>query len=96
LGDKRAVRIGEVLGRYLKRSGHAERVAQASVIADWAALVGPTVAAVTVPEAVARDGTLFVRVKTAPWMQELQFMTPEILQRLGPESRITRIIWRAD
>jgi predicted nucleic acid-binding Zn ribbon protein len=95
LSDKRATPVGEVLKRYLVRSGYADRLAQADVIAEWPVLVGPTVAAVTKPEAVTPDGTLFVRVKTAPWMQELQLMTPEILRKLGRERRIKRIVWRA-
>ncbi|HXV86263.1 MAG TPA: DUF721 domain-containing protein [Gemmatimonadales bacterium] len=90
-----AARVGDILGGYLARSGYADRLAQAGVVADWAALVGPTVAAVTAPEAVSRDGTLFVRVATAPWMQELQLMTPEIMRRLGPSGRVKRIVWRA-
>jgi hypothetical protein len=44
---------------------------------------------------VTRDGTLFVRVKTAPWMQELQLMTPEIIRKLGAERGIKRIVWKA-
>lgn len=95
MSDKRAAHVGDVLRRYLKRSGLSERLAQARVIADWATLVGPTVAAVTTPEAVTRDGTLFVRVKTAPWMQELQLMTPEIIRKLGAERGIKRIVWKA-
>ncbi|OGU11044.1 MAG: hypothetical protein A2W29_04690 [Gemmatimonadetes bacterium RBG_16_66_8] len=87
--------MGEVLKRYLARSGYADRLAQADVITDWPALVGTTVAAVTTPEAVTRDGILFVRVKTAPWMQELQLMTPEILRKLGPQRRVKKIVWRA-
>ncbi|HWP39255.1 MAG TPA: DUF721 domain-containing protein [Gemmatimonadales bacterium] len=96
MSDKRAAHVGDVLSRYLARSGLSERLAHARVIADWAALVGPTVAAVTTPEAVTRDGTLFVRVKTAPWRQELQLMTPEILRKLGPDRRVKRIVWKAE
>jgi len=95
LSDRHATRVGEVLDRYLARSGYSDRLAQAGVIADWALLVGPTVATVTTPEAVTRDGTLFVRVKTAPWMQELQLMTPEILRKLGPRRQVKKIVWRA-
>jgi predicted nucleic acid-binding Zn ribbon protein len=95
LSDRRAARVGDILGRYLARSGYADRLAQAGVIAEWATLVGPAVAAVTSPEAVTQDGTMFVRVATAPWMQELQLMTPEILRKLGPARRVKRIVWRA-
>jgi predicted nucleic acid-binding Zn ribbon protein len=67
---------------------------QAGVVADWPAIVGPKIAAISEPEAVSRDGTLFVRVRSAPWMQELQLLTPEILKRVGG-SEIKRIVWRA-
>ncbi|HEX9579497.1 MAG TPA: DUF721 domain-containing protein [Gemmatimonadales bacterium] len=95
MSGRSAARIGELLDRYLARSGYSDRLAQAGVISDWATLVGPTVAAVTTPEAVTRDGTMFVRVTTAPWMQELQLMTPVILKKLGAKGRVKRIVWRA-
>jgi predicted nucleic acid-binding Zn ribbon protein len=68
---------------------------QASVVEAWAALVGPKIASVAKPDAVTADGVLFVRVVSAPWMQELQLMSPAILQKLGEHGKkITRIIWR--
>ena len=88
--------IGDVLQRYLARSGLAPRLKQAQVIPEWTALVGPQIAAVTHPESVALDGTLFVRVATSSWMNELQLMTPEIMARVnagrGP-GRIRTIRW---
>ena len=75
--------VGEVLERYLARSGLAKRLKQAQVIPEWAALVGPQIAAVTHPESVALDGTLFVRVATSPWMNELQLMAPDIMARIN-------------
>jgi predicted nucleic acid-binding Zn ribbon protein len=86
--------VGEVLRGYLARAGWQERLRQAGVVADWPELVGPKIAAVSQPEAVSRDGTLFVRVRSAPWMQELQLLTPEILKRVSG-SAIKRIVWRA-
>ncbi|MBI2074109.1 MAG: DUF721 domain-containing protein [Gemmatimonadetes bacterium] len=89
-----ATRVGDVLRRYLARAGFGERLRQASVVEDWPKIVGDKIAAVSRPEAVTQDGTLFVRVTSAPWMQELQLLTPELLKRLGG-TRIRRIIWRA-
>jgi predicted nucleic acid-binding Zn ribbon protein len=90
-----AAGLNEALDAYLRRTGLRERLDQASVIAEWAALVGPQVARVTVPEGVAENGVLFVRVATAPWMQELQLQSPEILRRLGAHGKkIRRIVWR--
>ena len=55
----------------------------------------PDIVLVTV--GVTKDGTLFVLVASAAWMQELQLMTPTVLARLGERSKaIKRIIWRAD
>ena len=88
--------VGEVLERYLARAGLALRLKQAQVIPDWPRLVGPQIAAVTAPESVAPDGTLFVRVATSGWMNELQLMGPEIMARVnagrGP-GRIRTIRW---
>ncbi|HUL04002.1 MAG TPA: DUF721 domain-containing protein [Gemmatimonadales bacterium] len=75
--------LRDALDGYLSRSGLAKRLQQAQVIPDWAGLVGPQIAAVTRPESVAPDGTLFVRVATSGWMNELQLMTPEIMARVN-------------
>src|SRR5207245_1120532 len=72
------VAVGEALRGYLARSGLGKRLGQAQVIPEWPDLVGPQIAAVASPESVSPDGTLFVRVVTSAWMNELQLMTPEI------------------
>jgi len=91
--------VGEALRQFLTRSGLANRLAQAEVIPDWPSLVGPQIAAVTVPESVTADGTLFVGVVTSAWMTELQLMTPTIMARLNAGrdaqgGRIKTIRWR--
>lgn len=95
MSDKRsATRVGDALRGYLKRAGFKPRLDQAGVVDDWPQVVGGKIAAISQPEAVTQEGTLFVRVKSAPWMQELQLMTPDILSRLK-ETKIKRIVWRA-
>ena len=90
--------VGEALQQYLTKSGLAHRLAQARVIPDWPTLVGPQIAAVTAPESVTADGTLFVRVATSAWMTELQLEAPTIMARInvgrGTEGgRIRTIRW---
>src|SRR5438046_10613922 len=88
--------VGEALQGYLARSGVARRLAQAQVIPDWRRLVGAQIAAVTDPEAVTPDGTLFVRVETSAWMNELQLMAPDIMARINAgraPGRIKTIRW---
>jgi predicted nucleic acid-binding Zn ribbon protein len=88
--------LKEALDGYLGRSGLSKRLQQAQVIPDWARLVGPQIAAVTRPDSVAPDGTLFVRVATSAWMTELQLMAPEIMARVNAgrsPGRIRTIRW---
>lgn len=95
--NKGGTPLGEALERYFEHRGIKRRMVQASVVPDWAELVGTRIAEVTTPHEVLRDGTLVVSVKSAAWMQELQLMSPEILKQLGKRGkRIRRIMWRAE
>lgn len=90
------VRVAEVLDSWLRREGLAERVEQARVVTGWADLVGPQIARVSSAEALARDGTLFVKVQSSGWRQELSMMEPEIVKLLNRGSRkpaVKRIRW---
>jgi len=98
--DRRAPpeRVDSVIASYLQASGLTERVTQASVIADWARLVGPQVAAVTEPLHVTATGTLFVAVTTNPWMAELSLLEPQLLAAINADpgrQRIKKIRWMA-
>ena len=89
--------LGDVLASVLAKSGYADRVEQASVIPEWPALVGPTIAGVTEPLSIAADGTLFVAVRTNAWMNELSLLEPELLRALNARDdrpRIQRIRMR--
>jgi predicted nucleic acid-binding Zn ribbon protein len=90
------VAVAEALQGYLSRAGLAGRVAQAQVVPDWPRLVGAPIAAVTRPEGVGPDGTLFVRVATSAWMNELQLMTPEIMAKINAgrgQGRVKAVRW---
>ena len=89
-------RVAEVLEGYLRSSGLAQRVGLASVVDAWPELVGPRIAHAAVAESVSADGTLFVRVPSSAWRQELSLMAPEILalvNRGRRDGRIKRIRW---
>ena len=92
----RPARVSEVLAGYLRTSGLAARVEQAGVVTGWSALVGPEIARAAVPESVTADGTLFVRVRSSAWRQELSLITPDIMARINAgrkKGRIERIRW---
>ncbi|MDB4887499.1 MAG: hypothetical protein JWN79_2937 [Gemmatimonadetes bacterium] len=93
---KRPSAIGDVLAGVLASSGVAARIEQATIIPEWPALVGAQIAAVTVPQSITADGTLFVAVTTNAWMMELSMMEPELLRALNAkEGRVAvkRIRW---
>ena len=84
---KKPSAVGDVLAGLLKESGLAERVEQAGVIPEWPTLVGAQIAA---------DGTMFVRVTTNAWMNELSLMEPELLKALNAKegrAPVRRIRW---
>jgi predicted nucleic acid-binding Zn ribbon protein len=74
--------VGDLLARYLTRSGLAPKVEAASALAEWADRVGPQIAAVTQPLRV-NEGTLFVAVQTSAWMMELNLMKGELMRHLN-------------
>ena len=93
---KKPSSLGDVLAGVLRDSGIAERVEQARLIPEWPALVGAQIAAVTEPTSIAADGTMFVRVTTNAWMNELSLMEPELLRALNAtpgRSPVKRIRW---
>ncbi|HET7585436.1 MAG TPA: DUF721 domain-containing protein [Gemmatimonadaceae bacterium] len=90
-------RVGDALSRYLERARLAERVEQARIIPEWEELVGEQIASVTRPLSIARDGTLFVAVRSHAWMSELSLMERQLLASLNVVSgraRVERIRWR--
>ncbi|MDB4879638.1 MAG: hypothetical protein JWL60_1084 [Gemmatimonadetes bacterium] len=93
---KRPSSIGDILAGVLAESGVAARIEQATIVPEWAALVGPQIAAVTTPQSVTADGTLFVAVSTNSWMMELSLMEPELLRVLNAKDGrvpVRRIRW---
>ncbi len=87
--------ISGMVGALLRRWGIAERVERAKVVGEWDEIVGPEIAEAT--GHVRIDGsTLFVEVRSASWMQELNMMRHQILRRLnaGRESgRVEKIVF---
>jgi len=94
---QRPKKVGDVIGAVLSQSGIADRIAQATVIPEWASLVGPQIAKVTEPLSVTPQGTLFVAVATNGWMTELSLLEPDLLRRLNERTgrlQIKKIRWQ--
>ncbi|HEU0012451.1 MAG TPA: DUF721 domain-containing protein [Longimicrobium sp.] len=87
--------VGDLVARFLDRSGLAPKVEAAAVIPEWEARVGPQIAAVTEPMRVS-EGTLFVAVRTSAWMMELNMMKAELMRHLNAgkkDGRIQQIVF---
>ncbi len=91
----RLVSVGEALGSWLDAKGLRRRMDLATAVDEWPERVGPQIAAVTKAEAVNPDGTLWVRVATSAWANELSLMAPGILATLnqGRKGQIREIRW---
>jgi len=87
--------IGPAIEAWLARSGLAKRLDVSQVVERWAQVVGPQIAAATQAEAVNSDGTLWVRVASSAWANELSLMAPRILAKLnqGRHGQIKEIRW---
>jgi predicted nucleic acid-binding Zn ribbon protein len=81
-GTGKPTAVGDVLARFLERTGMAAKVETAAVIPEWAERVGPAIAAVTEPLRVS-DGTLVVAVSTSAWMMELNMMKADLMRHLN-------------
>ena len=88
---KRPAALSDILAGVLKDSGVAARVEQAGIIPEWSSLVGLQIAAVTAPQSISADGTLFVGVTTNAWMMELSLMEPELLRALNAKAGRTPV-----
>jgi hypothetical protein len=71
-----------LLQECLHSLGLAERLREAEIWRIWAEVVGATVAARAQPLRII-NGTLAVAVSSAPWIQELRFMTGMIKEKLN-------------
>ena len=95
-GKKKPERVANVVAEYLAQRGLADRVEQAGIIPEWPRLVGDQIAAVTEPQSISANGTLFVSVTTNAWMNELSLLEPELLRSLNTRAErapIKRIRW---
>jgi len=75
-------RLEQVLDKSLKRLDLSPRLDEYGVWPIWNETVGPTIARNAQPEKI-RNGTLFVKVTSPVWMQQLQYMKEMIVEKLN-------------
>jgi len=74
--------LGEALDELVETLGIREKLREQDVFVLWEEAVGERIAAVAKPARILR-GTLFVRVKTGAWRNELSMRKQEIVRRLN-------------
>jgi hypothetical protein len=75
-------RLGNVLEKSLKRLELGTRLDEYGVWPVWNDVVGQPIARNAQPEKI-RNGTLFVKVASPVWMQQLQYMKEMIAEKLN-------------
>ena len=75
-------KLGQILDKSLKRLDPSGRLDEYGVWPIWNDAVGPTIARNAQPEKI-RHGTLFIKVSSPVWMQQLQYMKEAITEKLN-------------
>jgi hypothetical protein len=79
-------RLGDLLDQSLSRLELASQLQAYGIWPVWNEVVGKPVARNAQPEKI-RNGTLFVKVSSPVWMQQLQFMKELIAEKLNQRLR---------
>src|SRR5881296_789348 len=80
--DPQTEKLGTVLDKSFKRLELSLRLDEYGVWPIWNDVVGKPIARNAQPEKI-RNGTLFVKVTSLVWMQQLQFMKEMIAEKLN-------------
>lgn len=75
-------RLGDIVDRTVRRLPLSRRLEDYAVWTVWDETMGPAIARNARPEKL-RNGTLFVRVRAAAWMQQLHYMRDIMLEKLN-------------
>jgi hypothetical protein len=82
--------IGSVLDAFLGERGYLTACKELDVVRFWPSIAGEQLSRVT--EATrAEQGTLYVRVPSASWRQEISFMKQLLLSKIRSETRCKTI-----
>lgn len=79
--EKTPSSAGQILSSALKRIGLDKDINRYRFVQFWEEIVGEQIAQRAFPEVI-RDGTLYVKVTSSAWAQELTFQKSVILSRV--------------
>ena len=76
-----ARRLGDLINEFTRQDGVSEKLRSYQVVGDWENIVGELIGKNTELVRI-ENGTLYVKVKSGPWRNELIFMKPKILRKI--------------
>ena len=76
--------LGAVMRELIDRLGFREKIDEARAVETWAHLAGPQINGMT-ERAWVRDGTLFVKIRSASWRHQLHLQRRAWCERLNAE-----------
>lgn len=74
--------VGDILQETLKRRNLPIDCRNQEIVTGWEKIVGPVISQQTKPEKI-RNKTLYLKVSSPIWMQQLQFMKPELIEKVN-------------
>ena len=94
--NKKPTAIEDVINKWFDTKKLTKRRTNYGAFHGWDEIVGPDIAKNTEP-AKFYNSRLVVNVKSSVWMQELQYMKPQLLEKIKaslPETEITDLIFK--
>ena len=88
--------LGTIVGELTTDLGWTPFLTESDLLSGWPEIVGPDIAARTVPQGLS-EGTLLVLCESTAWATQLRLLSPEILTRLVtafPDARVTALSFR--
>jgi predicted nucleic acid-binding Zn ribbon protein len=80
--SRRRATAGQLVGELLDKHGAKRELREHRIAARWASIVGPRIAARTVPDGLSK-GVLWIRVASSAWLHELSFLKDELAAQVN-------------
>ena len=74
--------LGKAIDELVDRLGIGRKVREYEAVLQWGLIVGEKVAGISAATGI-QKGVLIVRVRTAPWRNELNLLKPEIIRKMN-------------
>jgi predicted nucleic acid-binding Zn ribbon protein len=82
--------LGDILEAIFREKGYHAAIKEWEVVDSWERIVGGRIAEMTECDRV-EDGILYVKVKAAPWRQELSYMKEKFKESIRNETGCSTI-----